>query len=148
MAASMRGGTPNESGVRRRVGRILVVDDEPLLGRALSALLSDAHRVDVTTSAKDALGRLLWGERYDIILCDISMPEMSGVELYEEVRRMLPWQARRVVFLTGGIPSGPIRVRVDASGRMVLDKPIDVDQLRAVVEAHVDLGPPAAFADR
>lgn len=145
--AAPSGGTPNESGVRRRIGRILVVDDEPLLGRALSVLLSDAHRVDVTTSAKDALGRLLWGERYDIILCDVSMPEMSGIEFYEEVRRMLPWQARRVVFLTGGVPSGPLRVRVDASGRTVLEKPIDADRLRAVVDAHVDLGPPAASAD-
>lgn len=148
MAASMRGGTPNPSGVRRRVGRILVVDDEPLLGRALSVLLSDAHRVDVTTSAKDALGRLLWGERYDIILCDISMPEMSGVEFYEELQRMLPWQARRVVFMTGGIPNGPTRATVDETGRRVLDKPIDSRELRGVVEAHIDLGPPVASGGR
>jgi CheY-like chemotaxis protein len=148
MAACIRGGTPDPSGVRRRAGRILVVDDEALLGRAISVLLSDAHRVDVTTSAKDALGRLLWGERYDIILCDITMPEMSGVDFYDEVHRMLPWQARRVVFMTGGIPSGPLRVRVAASGRMVLDKPIDSVQLRGVVDAHIDLGPPVATGGR
>jgi CheY-like chemotaxis protein len=128
------------------VGRVLIVDDEPLLGRALSFVLSDAHCVDVVTSAKEALGRLRSGERYDVILSDIAMPDMNGIDFHEEVARTLPAQARRVVFVTGGVMNAAVRARVEASGRTVLEKPFGVDRLRAIVEALVAEAPSARAA--
>jgi CheY-like chemotaxis protein len=128
------------------VGRILIVDDEPLIGRVLSLLLSEAHEVDVETSAKDALGHLLEGERYDVILCDVTMPGVSGVDFHDEVARTIPEQASRIVFVTGGVTNDLLIDRIETSQRTVLDKPVDVDRLRAVVEAHVAAGPPPRAA--
>jgi CheY-like chemotaxis protein len=100
-------------------------------------MLSEAHRVYVVTSAKDALGRLLSGERYDVILSDIAMPDMNGVDLHEEVARTLPTEACRIVFLTGGVVNAALRARMEATERPVLEKPVGVDRLRAIVEAFV-----------
>lgn len=110
--------------------------------RALSTLLSKAHRVDVATRARDAIARLLSGHCYDVILCDVMMPEMSGIDFHDEVARAMPEQAERIVFVTGGVPHPEVRARVDASSRMVLEKPVPADRLSAVVDAHVARGLP------
>jgi CheY-like chemotaxis protein len=146
MAAPIPGGAPRSSSARPRRGRILVVDDEPRLGHVLSLLLSSAHHVDVVTSAKGALVRLLSGDRYDIVLCDVMMPEMSGIDFHDEVARMLPAQARRIVFVTGGVTNGAHLARIEASQRTVLTKPVDVEQLRTVVERHVATAAPSPTA--
>jgi DNA-binding response OmpR family regulator len=128
------------------VGRVLVVDDEPLIGHALALLLSSAHHVDVVTSAKDALECLLWGERDAIILCVVTMPGMSGIDFHDEVARTLPEQARRIVFVTGGVANDAHFARIEASQRTVLQKPVDADQLRAVVDDHVAKPTPSRTA--
>lgn len=137
---------PNPSGTHRRLGRVLVVDDEPRSAWVLAKLLADDHRVDVASSAKDALGRLLWGERYDVILCNVSMPEMGGLDFHEEVARRLPAQARRIVFLTGGTTDPATRARLDAVGCVVLEKPIDMVCLRRLVDGHIRSTPPPSAA--
>lgn len=148
MGAPVHGGAPSSSGIRPRVGRVLIVDDEPLLGRALSLVLSDVHHVDVVTSAKDAIVRLLSGEYYDVILSDIAMPGMNGVDFYDQVARTHPHQARRIVFVTGGVVNDAVRARVEATQRRVLEKPIGADRLRAIVAALVAGAPsPRAAAE-
>ncbi len=147
MSAPIHGGASNSSGVRPHVGRVLVIDDEPLLGDAVSLLLSEWHHVDAVTSAKDALGRLLGGARYDIILCDVMMPEMLGIDFHDEVARTLPAQARRIVFVTGGVANGALLARIEASQRMLLEKPVDIRRLRTVVDAHVASAPTEAAAE-
>jgi two-component SAPR family response regulator len=68
------------------------------------------------------------------------MPDLSGIDFHDEVARVLPEQAERIVFVTGGIPHHATRARVDASERMVIDKPVEPDRLRAVVDEHVERG--------
>src|SRR5262249_39217052 len=82
--------------------RILVVDDEPLIGTSLRRCLSGDHSVNVVRSAPAALELLARGQRFDVILCDLMMPEMTGMELYEELRRSAPDLASKVIFVTGG----------------------------------------------
>ena len=69
---------------------MLVVDDEPALTRVLDRALSKHHDVDAVTSARDALARIEAGERFDVIVSDLMMPEMTGMALYEEIRRSRP----------------------------------------------------------
>ncbi|TMB29249.1 MAG: response regulator, partial [Deltaproteobacteria bacterium] len=60
-------------------GRVLVVDDEPMVGSSIRRLLGRDHDVVVVQSGKDAVAKIAAGERYDVILCDLLMPEMTGM---------------------------------------------------------------------
>ncbi len=84
-----------------RRGRILVVDDEQVLARALGRVLRD-HQLVVLDSADEALRLIEGGERYDVILCDLMMPVMTGMELHDALSRFAPDQANAMVFMTGG----------------------------------------------
>ena len=81
--------------------RVLVVDDEPLVGATVERALAEGE-VTFVTSAAEALERIRGGEAYDRILCDVMMPEMSGPELYEVLGRVSPEHQRRLAFMTGG----------------------------------------------
>ncbi|HEV3192078.1 MAG TPA: response regulator, partial [Polyangiaceae bacterium] len=84
-----------------RPARILIVDDEESLARAMQRVFRDYDTV-VHTSAQHALDRIVIGERFDVILCDVEMPGMSGCDLHEEIRSVVPEQGDRMVFVTGG----------------------------------------------
>jgi len=128
---SVPGATAPPPAARERA-RILVVDDEPLVGRAVSSALSDGHDVAVTTSAVEALGRLEAGERFDLVLCDLMMPGMTGMELEARIARGAPDMVDRLVFITGGAYTSAALAFLDA-GRPYLDKPVDPAALRALV---------------
>lgn len=116
------------AGVGRR--RVLVIDDEPLMGSALARLLAGDCDVVATTSAREALDGLLRGQRYESILCDVCMPEMSGVDFHEELARRMPAQARRMIFMTGGVKDAAAAERLDSLPNTVLLKPIELGVLR------------------
>ena len=82
--------------------KILIVDDEETLARAIERSLRPDHDVTVVTRAREALARIEGGERFDVILTDVMMPEMTGMDMYERLRQVAPDQAEHVVFLTGG----------------------------------------------
>jgi len=86
-----------------RRGRILVVDDEPALCKTIQRILSHDHEVVAVMSARQALDMVISGDRFDAILSDLMMPEMTGMELYATLARSLPDQAGRMVFMTGGV---------------------------------------------
>jgi signal transduction histidine kinase len=116
-----------------RRGRILVVDDEPILGTAVRRMLSPEHEVLAVTSARDAIGRVSKGERFDVILCDLMMPEVTGMDLYAELLRLAPEQAENVVFMTGGAFTSRAREFLDQVRNPQFEKPFDVGSLKALV---------------
>jgi len=103
------------------------VDDEQAVCRVLVRALSSMGDVTTCSNGRQALDRLTSGERFELILTDNQMPEMSGPELYEHVAAMWPAQAERVVFLAGS----PISHASPASARPFFAKPFDVSLLRA-----------------
>ncbi|MDC0710443.1 two-component regulator propeller domain-containing protein [Stigmatella sp. ncwal1] len=111
--------------------RLMVVDDEPLLASAMSRTLEPEHEVVPFTCARDALERLRTGEHYHLILCDLMMPEMTGMELYETLAREAPAMAERMVFITGGAFTEAARTFLDTHRLPCLDKPFDPDALRS-----------------
>jgi len=123
-------------GSAERRASILAVDDEPRMGRVIEAALR-AHDVVAITSGAEALVKLRAGEHFDIILCDLTMPEMTGMELYETLERELPDQARRVVFLTGGAFTPKSRTFLERVKNLRIDKPFEVAALRAMVTARL-----------
>jgi len=112
--------------------RVLVVDDEPMVGRAVARLLG-GHQVDLATSGAQALELIRGGAAYQVVICDLMMPEMTGMDLRERLAAEAPDVAGRMVFLTGGAFTERARAFVDHGGVRVLEKPVDVAALRAVV---------------
>ncbi|MCK6592103.1 MAG: ATP-binding protein, partial [Polyangiaceae bacterium] len=120
-----------------RRGRVLVVDDEAMIGAAIRRTLSSEHDVTPLTSAREALNRILAGERYDVVLCDLMMPVMSGMELYDELVQKAPEQAKRIIFLTGGAFTPKGQAFLDQVPNPRLDKPFDNQNLRSMVRERV-----------
>lgn len=116
-----------------RAARVLVVDDDTLVARAVKRSLR-GHDVLALTSAREALARIEAGEKFDVILCDLIMPDLSGVDLHDALARIAPEQARRMVFVTGGPVTTRAREFVATTRNEVVEKPFDVAKLRDVVK--------------
>lgn len=116
-------------------GRILVVDDEPIVCFSLERLLSKEGDVMAVTTAQQALKCIQSGERFDIILCDLLLPEMDGPALYEQLREIDPQQAERMLFVTGGVFTKRARDFLESVPNPRLGKPFDIDTLLALVRA-------------
>jgi CheY-like chemotaxis protein len=121
------------SGTNARVARVLVVDDEPLVAESMRLVLSDEFAVTSTTRPKEALEWLTAHEWYDVILCDVMMPGMNGVELRNRVHAVAPEVAARMVFITGGIVQDAVRRLVESVPNTCLEKPLDLPALRALI---------------
>lgn len=105
--------------------RILVVDDEPLVRRAVTRMLESSHTVVTTDSGDAALTEVRSGALYDVILCDLMMPHMTGIELYKRLEADGSPLARRIVFMTGGAFSQDSADFVASSEHLVIEKPLD-----------------------
>jgi PAS domain S-box-containing protein len=116
-----------------RRGRVLVVDDEESLGQAIRRYLSQEHEVEAVTSARHALELLRSGSRYDVILCDLMMPQITGMELYDAVTNLDADQAQKIVFVTGGAFTESARNFFETTTNPRIEKPFDLKTLRHVV---------------
>jgi PAS domain S-box-containing protein len=119
--------------------RVLVIDDEPQV--VAFSKRSLAGRCDVVglTDAREALARITEGEQFDLILCDLMMPRMSGIDLYERVVAERPDLAGCFVFVTGGAFTQRAQEFIESEGRQRLDKPFTPAQLRTLVDARLNL---------
>jgi signal transduction histidine kinase len=113
--------------------RILVVDDEPLVGNVLERTLQHDHDVVVVQSARAALERLSAGERFDAILSDLLMPEMSGMDLHRAIVERHPALATRMIFLTGGAFTPAARAFLENEPVVCIEKPFELETLRAAL---------------
>jgi CheY-like chemotaxis protein len=123
-------GTPERA-------RVLVIDDERMITVMLRRLLAPEHEVLVANHGAEALAHFARGERFDLVLCDIMMPTVSGMDLYRSLEREHPEQAQRVVFLTGGTSSPEIRRFVDQFPERLIEKPFDTAELRTFVRERL-----------
>jgi CheY-like chemotaxis protein len=114
--------------------RILAVDDEALLLKAYRRMLSDAHDLVTALGGHEALALLQKDARFDVVLCDLQMPEMSGMELHAAVTTRYPGLADRFVFVTGGAFSGDARRFLEDSVPAVIQKPFNVEDLLSLVD--------------
>ncbi len=123
--------------LKKKRGRLLVIDDEPIIGKAVKRLLGFEHEVKITTSADEAMGWLRSGERFDLILCDVLMPERTGIEFYHQVATEVPEQAARVVLITGGVVSRDQAYSLEGFPGERLEKPFNPDELKVFVRSFV-----------
>jgi len=119
-----------------RRGKLLIVDDEALFSGSLRRLFSNEYDVTVMNSGREALSRLRAGERFDVIVCDLMMPEISGAELHAELLRIAPEQTDRMIFLTGGAFSLSSQHFLDGVTNRWFEKPCNLHQLRDAVRKN------------
>lgn len=124
-------------GPRTRRGRLLIIDDEVVFSGSLRRLFSNEHDVTVINHGRAALDQLRAGQRYDAILCDLVMPEVTGIELHLELQRIAPDQAESMIFLTGGVFSEKAQQFLDGIANRWFEKPCNLEQLRAAVRQVV-----------
>jgi CheY-like chemotaxis protein len=85
----------------------------------------------VALCGQDAIDHIARGARFDAIVSDVMMPNMTGIELLEELQRSVPDQAQRLIFLSGGAFTAQTRERLDQLGAPQLEKPVTARELRA-----------------
>ena len=111
---------------------VLVVDDEPAIGAVLRRVLAD-HAVTAVNTAREAIELLAAGHQFDVIFSDLMMPEMSGMELHDELTRRFPDAAERMVFVSGGAFTPSAKAFLDRVTNERLEKPFDAQTLRSTV---------------
>ena len=116
--------------------RALVVEDEPALGAALAEALADAgFTVDRAGDGEEGLTRLT-ESAYDLIVCDLKMPRIDGMQFYRAMAVATPALARRVIFVTGAVAGTDAERFLEETGCRWLAKPFRLgDLLRAAREA-------------
>jgi DNA-binding NtrC family response regulator len=117
--------------------RVLVVDDEPMLCSIVARTLGPEYDVSVHVSAHEALGAIVAGARYEVVLCDLSMPGMDGPGFYRRLSAIAPELVERVIIMTGGAFTARLAEFLKETNIPRLEKPFLVPELRAVVRAHL-----------
>jgi DNA-binding response OmpR family regulator len=107
--------------------RVLIVDDERLLREAMCDVLGDVHQVEGVGSVAAARQRLAADDAYDVVLCDVLLPDGSAADVCAALRGNT-----RLVLVTGGDEDHARRMCGD---RPVLKKPFDLDELPALIAA-------------
>jgi CheY-like chemotaxis protein len=112
------------------MARILVVDDRPDVATAIARMLSN-HDTATETDPRQAVARVEHGERFDIVLCDLNMPDMNGREVSDRLVHAQADPPPIVLMMSGGENVE----RLFATGRAVLIKPFNGKELRELVSA-------------
>jgi len=126
---------PGAAAARAAPCAVLVVDDEPDVAELLVEMLSqDGHRVDTAANGLAALEKL-GGRSYDVVFCDVRMPDLDGPALYRRVEESRPELVRRWIFLTGDVLGPETADFLERTNAMTLTKPFTVDDLRRALAA-------------
>jgi CheY-like chemotaxis protein len=122
----------------------MLVDDEPQVASTMERLLRRDYDITVALCGKDALEHITRGVRFDAIVSDVMMPNMTGIEFLDELRRVAPDQAERLIFLSGGVFTAQARGQLDNLGAVLLEKPVTAKELRASVTRIANEAGPSA----
>lgn len=129
---------PSLKAIQRR--RVLAIDDEALLLKAFQRMLVCHHDIETKLGAREALRCFGQDRAFDVVLCDLQMPDMSGVELYQAVKQQWPTLAKRFIFITGGAFSAEARRFLEDGDIACINKPFQLRELLELIEARVGAG--------
>ena len=117
---------------RSEVVRVLIIERDRRVGEALRRAIGKDQEVWLASTAHDAFELLDRGE-FDLVLCDVMLSDASGLELFERLEQRRPELAGRFVFMSGTGLGAHMKALLEQSARPVLQKPIDVKELRRFV---------------
>jgi PAS domain S-box-containing protein len=136
---ALAGAAAPKRAAKPRRARVLAVDDEPQVLRSIQRALG-AHEVVVADCGRDALTRLATDQAFDVILCDLMMGDMTGMDLHGELGRLSEELPGRIVFMTGGVFTDGARDFLAGVPNTCIEKPFDLEALRAMVASRQKLG--------
>lgn len=113
--------------------RLLIVDDEQMILRSLARALGQQYDVTTLALPTEALLRIAAGEEWDVILSDVTMPVMDGLELVRRIVVARPDLARRIVLMSGCAPTRERSAALETMGVQLIRKPVELTVLRAVL---------------
>ena len=121
--------------------QILVIDDDELFVSSLNLALARSSEValETTTEPAEGLKWIISGRKFDAIICDQSMPKMSGFEFFNRLRIEAPDQAKRVLFISGAAPTKEVKELIASSAVHWLDKPFANKDLVAKLQQIIAL---------
>jgi len=120
-----------------RRARILVIDDEALILRSVARTLSK-HEVVTLNRAHEAIALLRQGTSFDLVLCDMMMPDVDGIQVFDTVTRERPDLRARFVFMTGGVFSAECADALGRAQARQLEKPFTAESIRTCVADVLD----------
>jgi DNA-binding response OmpR family regulator len=123
--------------MERNRAHVLIIEDDPRLARVMARVLAEEHDVTVLTSAQEGLDRIAGGERFDLILCDLMMPEVTGMDFFERLPASAPELVERVVFITGGAYTPRAQAFLAQAAIPPIEKPFQMTEFRLAVRAHL-----------
>ncbi|MGF1509320.1 MAG: ATP-binding protein [Myxococcota bacterium] len=117
---------------------ILVIDDEPLIAAALKRALRE-HDVHEAPNGRVAIEMLRDRQTFDVIFCDLMMPDLTGMDVYGWVSEHIPGLENRFVFMTGGIFTPRAQEFLDQvrSRNQSIEKPFDLERIRRFVQRRL-----------
>jgi CheY-like chemotaxis protein len=111
-----------------------------MVARAAQRIFEAHFKVEIALDGKSALEKLEHAE-YDVVLCDVMMPGLTGLDVYRQVRLRNEALAARFVFATGGLFNQELSDSVKRLSNMIVEKPYDPKALRQTIEAAAQLRP-------
>ncbi len=140
--ASTQTPVPEGNSTEPRRSRILVIDDEPLLGQTLMYAFSGRHDIELSTSGREALERLAQDSNFDLVLCDLMMPDVSGPKVFDAIARDYPTLVPRFAFMTGGAFTERAQDFLERYHGRRVDKPFTIGEIeQLLVEIGAQSGP-------
>lgn len=114
-------------------GHVLVAEGEDQVACALVEILSNDHDVEIETQPDDIIRRIEGGDEFDVILCDVRILESMGPERWAKLTVEHPGPVARIVFMTDGATSEPMRASLAMMSNLCIRRPFNVDGMRALV---------------
>jgi PAS domain S-box-containing protein len=118
-------------------GRVLVIDDDAMVLSTIRRTLRREHDVTAIRDPREAIVLLASGENFDMVLCDLMMPHLNGAQVFNEVKRLRPELAERVVFTTGGATNATSVAFLADLANDVIEKPFSVTAVMALARRYV-----------
>jgi CheY-like chemotaxis protein len=116
----------------------MFIDDDRLVLKLLTRLFEAEHEIVATLSASDALAIVAQQQQtFDLIFCDVMMPNTSGIAFFEKLAQIAPELSDRVVFMTGGAFNAVAQQFLAQVPNPHVAKPFDLAAIRALVQARV-----------
>lgn len=118
--------------------RILLIDDEPVVLRAFRRILAPPHEVVVAEGGAAGIAMLEADRRFDVIVCDLSMPGVDGSQVFRYLERVEPRLLPRLVFSTGGAFTDEAQRFLRDVPNVVVEKPLSPDELRRAIDEVIE----------